>query len=87
MIIELNRQIIDHLNKEGVGLESYILLLAIEGKEEIFDETIKEHYLLATNLIVRGLLCEDFSDSDYLYYLSYKGERFLEDINKLKENE
>lgn len=83
MVVELNKNILKYLQKEGVGLESYILLLTIADKEDIFDENDVKIYVKCQELIIYGLLIELFGEEPELFAITEKGRVLLENIKKL----
>lgn len=98
--ITINIELINHLRKNSLTIENYILLLLIEN-EELFNNYIEDSpnviSSIATtnisNLWRRGFIETDSSDSDMEWKLTLKGECAIhwklvdltEEINKIKE--
>lgn len=83
MNINITKKIIQRLKKEGLGLNLYILLLSIVNKEEIYEENEKNPYLWAQELVLKGLLIENFGDEEQLFDVTERGELLVYEIEQL----
>ena len=80
MLININKETIKKIRKEGMSEKAFLILFSLVKNEEIYPENETDVYITIQWLIINGYVIEDFSESDTLFKLTIKGEEFIETI-------
>jgi len=80
MVVNINKEIIKKIRKEGMSEKAFLILFSLVKNEEIYPENETDVYITIQWLIINGYVIEDFSESDTLFKLTIKGEEFIETI-------
>ena len=80
MVVNINKEIIKKIRKEGMSEKAFLILFSLVKNEEIYPENEENVYIIVQWLIINGYVIEDFSESDTLFKLTIKGEEFIETI-------
>lgn len=81
MTITLTKEKRRKIEKEGLKIIHFLILLSLFYSEDIFEENDENYYILVNELIVKGYCTECFnSEEEELFKITEKGRIFIETI-------
>lgn len=82
MQIEINKEVVKKIRKQGCSFGAFLFLLSLYNQEDLFDVDDFQVYQQSQDLIIKGLIIEDFdSEEENLFKLTPKGQEFVQNIN------